>query len=382
MSSSQTRKRSQRLKLPGGTATESARRQVQEVGAIAQDGLSSGAWIYPLLVSLWMEEGREIWDLSAVDSWHHKVKLLMSFICRVFCICFLVCAKTAIGLIHRLTFARLKFVDPTLIRPLLPIIFKGILMSAGVIAALFAFAYLPQVAILAVISGPLGKYCHHYRHTQKQPLTNVHAYSLCFSDSPHFGWSLCSGHVPHQRNLSGSGYRRHIRCGEAFLLWIVLTVANLLMLIHKVLLQKGHSVLVENGRQVTNKGGKVKQLGTLMTKPLSRFNVVSSPLWLAGYHGIFLTLESSGQRCSLSSHLAFELHSLDWNYLLFRVSPLKPYLLSLLLKPSSFSVAIMATRQGLASTHVTFSLKTSIRIVVRPLLRRGAVLTSCQFLPC
>lgn len=47
-------------------------------------------------------------------------------------------------------------------------------------------------------------------------------------------------------------------------------------LILQVLLQKGHSALVENGRQVTDKGGKVKQLGTLMTKPLSRFNVVSS----------------------------------------------------------------------------------------------------------
>lgn len=52
MSSSQTRKRSQRLKLTSETVTESARRQIQEVGAIAQDGLSSGAWIYPLLVSL------------------------------------------------------------------------------------------------------------------------------------------------------------------------------------------------------------------------------------------------------------------------------------------------------------------------------------------
>lgn len=52
MSSSQTRKRSQRLKSTSETVTESARRQIQEVGAIAQDGLSSGAWIYPLLVSL------------------------------------------------------------------------------------------------------------------------------------------------------------------------------------------------------------------------------------------------------------------------------------------------------------------------------------------
>lgn len=104
-------------------------------------------------------------------------------------------------------------------------------------------------------------------------------------------------------------------------------------LILQVLLQKGHSALVENGRQVTDKGGKVKQLGTLMTKPLSRFNVVSSWLikWLPY---VFPTLESSGQRCSLSSHLAFEFHSLSWNRFLLRVSIVflpKLHLLSLLL---------------------------------------------------
>ncbi|KIS02302.1 hypothetical protein L804_00563 [Cryptococcus deuterogattii 2001/935-1] len=179
MSSSQTRKRSQRLKLTSETVTESARRQVQEVGAIAQDGLSSGAWIYPLLGILYL------------------------------------------------------FSHPTLIRPLLPVIIKGILMSAGVVTALFAFAYLPQVAVLAVISGPL-------------------AFALA---------------IP-------------LILGEAFVVVMFLTRGILVAqatvdIFDAVLLQKGHSALVENGRQITNKGGKVKQLGTMMTKPLSRFNVDS-----------------------------------------------------------------------------------------------------------
>ncbi|KJE04290.1 hypothetical protein I311_01771 [Cryptococcus gattii NT-10] len=179
MSSSQTRKRSQRLKLTSETVTESARRQVQEVGAIAQDGLSSGAWIYPLLGILYL------------------------------------------------------FSHPTLIGPLLPVIIKGILMSAGVVTALFAFAYLPQVAVLAVISGPL-------------------AFALA---------------IP-------------LILGEAFVVVMFLTRGILVAqatvdIFDAVLLQKGHSALVENGRQVTDKGGKVKQLGTLMTKPLSRFNVDS-----------------------------------------------------------------------------------------------------------
>ncbi|UOH81068.1 hypothetical protein LQV05_003730 [Cryptococcus neoformans] len=140
-SSSQTRKRSQQLKLSGETVTESARRQVQEVGVIAQDGLSSGAWIYPLLA-------------------HSK--------------------------------------------------------------AIVDGAFVPIAFVLAI------------------PLI----------------------------------------LGEAFVMVMFLTRGILVAqatvdIFDAVLLQKGHTVLVENGRQVTNKGGRVKQLGTLMTKPLSRFNVDS-----------------------------------------------------------------------------------------------------------
>lgn len=40
-------------------------------------------------------------------------------------------------------------------------------------------------------------------------------------------------------------------------------------------MQKGHSALVEKGRKVTTQGGKTKQLGVLLGKPLSRFSTVS-----------------------------------------------------------------------------------------------------------
>ncbi|KAE8538597.1 hypothetical protein D1P53_004959 [Cryptococcus gattii VGV] len=134
MSSSQTRKRSQGLKLTSETVAESVRRQVQEVGTIAQDGLSSGAWIYPLLGILY---------------------LFSPF-------------ALAIPLILGEAFVVVMFLT------------RGILVGQATVDIFDA-----------------------------------------------------------------------------------------------VLLQKGHSALVENGRQVTNKGGKAKQLGTLMTKPLSRFNVDS-----------------------------------------------------------------------------------------------------------
>ena len=48
------------------------------------------------------------------------------------------------------------FVDPSLLQPLLPTLAKGVAMSVGVVAGMFGLTYLPQVAVLAFISGPLG----------------------------------------------------------------------------------------------------------------------------------------------------------------------------------------------------------------------------------
>ncbi|WVQ84119.1 hypothetical protein IAT38_006264 [Cryptococcus sp. DSM 104549] len=176
MSSPQTRKRTQRLQSHGETITETAKRQVLEVGHIAQDGVTSGAWAYPIL-----------------------------------------------GIYHLLS-------HPSLIKPLLPTLFKGILMSAGVVVALFAFTYLPQVAVLAFVSGPLA-----------------------------FGLAI------------------PLVLGEAYVVVLFLTKTLLIGqagtdLFDAILLQKGHSALVENGRQVTSKGGATKVLGTLAMKPLSRFS--------------------------------------------------------------------------------------------------------------
>ena len=39
---------------------------------------------------------------------------------------------------------------------MLPTLFKAALAAVGVIAGMFFFAYLPQVAVLAIVSGPLG----------------------------------------------------------------------------------------------------------------------------------------------------------------------------------------------------------------------------------
>jgi hypothetical protein len=49
-------------------------------------------------------------------------------------------------------------VDPSLLQPLLPTLFKGVLASLAIVIAMFVLTYLPQVAVLAFISGPLGMF--------------------------------------------------------------------------------------------------------------------------------------------------------------------------------------------------------------------------------
>ena len=45
---------------------------------------------------------------------------------------------------------------PNLAKPVLPVLLKGVVLSLGIVAAMFFFLYLPHVAVLAFISGPLG----------------------------------------------------------------------------------------------------------------------------------------------------------------------------------------------------------------------------------
>ncbi|WWC67754.1 uncharacterized protein I206_101666 [Kwoniella pini CBS 10737] len=161
----------------GNAIAESVKRQVKEAGDTAQDAVTSGAWGYPI----------------------YGIYYLLS--------------------------------HPALIKPLIPTLVKGVLVSLGVVVALFTFAYLPQVAVLAFVSGPLA-----------------------------FGLAI------------------PLVLGESYVVINFLTRALLVNqagvdLFDAVLLQKGHSTLVEHGRQVTSGGnGKSKVMGTLLMKPLSRFS--------------------------------------------------------------------------------------------------------------
>ncbi|KAK4688815.1 hypothetical protein P7C73_g1312, partial [Tremellales sp. Uapishka_1] len=213
MSSPQTRRRSGRLSNVQEDVTESAMRQVKEVGAVAQDAVVSGAWAYPLL-----------------------------------------------GIYYLVS-------HPTLAKPLLPTLFQGLLMSLAVVAAMFFLTYLPQVAVLAIVSGPLA-------FVAAVPLVLAETYVVL--------------------NF----------LTKTFLLGQAGTD-----LFDAVLLQKGHSTLVERGRQVNSSGGKSKQLGKVLTKPLSRFStdnivryVLSLPLNLIPVVGTVFFLGYNGLKAGPGYH--------------------------------------------------------------------------------
>nr|ODN90300.1 hypothetical protein L204_05904 [Cryptococcus depauperatus CBS 7855] len=186
MSSPQTRKRTQKLDASKEKVTEIAKHQVHEVGCTIQEGIGSGAWFYPLMGASYLTS------------------------------------------------------HPSLIKPLVPALGKGILLSVATVAVLFMFTYLPQVAVLSIVSGPLAF---------------ILAIPLVLS--------------------------------EAFVILLFLTRGFLMGqlsidLFDAVMVQKGHQALVEHGRQISSTGGKARQLGSLVAKPLSGFSMVGQALHRRG----------------------------------------------------------------------------------------------------
>ncbi|KAI5452241.1 hypothetical protein NCC49_000806 [Naganishia albida] len=156
---------------------ESAKRQVAEVLHTGEDAVTSGAWIYPIR-----------------------------------------------GIIYMLS-------HPSLLQPMIPTLLKAAAAAVGVIIAMFFFTYLPQVAVLAIVTGPLA----------------------------------FIGAVP-------------LVLGESYLVLTFLTRTFLIGqagvdLFDAVLLARNHTELVKKGRQLSPaskaNGGRVTQLGRAITKPLS-----------------------------------------------------------------------------------------------------------------
>lgn len=99
---------------------ESAKRQVGGVAHVATDAVSSGAWAYPLRGAAYIISRESRRRLSSPSC---------------------VVANTA---------------DPGLLGPVMPLILRALLISAAVVVGCFFLLYLPQVAWLALFTGPLG----------------------------------------------------------------------------------------------------------------------------------------------------------------------------------------------------------------------------------
>lgn len=77
--------------------------------------------------------------------------------------------------------------DPKLIGPVLPLLLRALAISAGVVAGCFFFLYLPQVAWLALFTGPLGtslKTGKPSRRGNYAPLTALCIYNPVVSNLP------------------------------------------------------------------------------------------------------------------------------------------------------------------------------------------------------
>jgi hypothetical protein len=47
-------------------------------------------------------------------------------------------------------------IDPSLLQPMIPTLLKAAAAAVAVLIGMFFFTYLPQVAVLAFVTGPLG----------------------------------------------------------------------------------------------------------------------------------------------------------------------------------------------------------------------------------
>lgn len=119
---------------------ESAKRQVAEVLHTGEDAVTSGAWIYPIRVS----------------SFAIHQEMSGSTFSGVQGIIYMLSRESLANLTTFAPLIRTPRADPSLLQPMIPTLLKAAAAAVGVIIAMFFFTYLPQVAVLAIVTGPLG----------------------------------------------------------------------------------------------------------------------------------------------------------------------------------------------------------------------------------
>ncbi|GAA5854856.1 hypothetical protein JCM9279_005540 [Rhodotorula babjevae] len=166
---------------------------------------------------------------------------------------------------------------PKLLESLKPLMVRSLSISLVTVSAMATFAYLPQVAVLAVVSGPLA-------FIAAIPLVLAEAYFIIL-----------------------------------FLHRTFLTPAVSERIFDAVLVQKGHAALVEKGRSLDKRGGSVT-LGKSLLSPVSRkFSaqglvryLVTLPLNLVPGVGTAVFLLLNGRKAGPAAHdRYFQLKQLD-----------------------------------------------------------------------
>ncbi|KAK4057212.1 hypothetical protein OIO90_001707 [Microbotryomycetes sp. JL221] len=167
--------------------------------------------------------------------------------------------------------------NPRLLNGVRPAIYKSAMWSAIATVALFVLTYLPQVAVLAVVSGPFSF---------------IAAIPLVLAES-----FLVSSFLVRTMIMPGASEK----------------------LFDAVLVQKGHSDLVEQGRTLNKTGGQIT-LGKSVLKPISkRFSteglwryLITLPLNFIPGVGTAFFLYYNGSRAGPSYHSRFfELKKFD-----------------------------------------------------------------------
>ncbi|KAL0947283.1 hypothetical protein HGRIS_013403 [Hohenbuehelia grisea] len=158
---------------------------------------------------------------------------------------------------------------PTLYRAVAPVIVMCLGVSFGITIALFTFTYLPQVALCAIITGPLAF---------------IAAFFLVMAES----------------------FIAITFVSKAFFLAQAQD-----KIFDAVLLQQGNEHLVSRGREVKNTSG-MKKLGKSITQPLDRFSkegilryIISLPLNALPIIGSVLFLLYNGKKAGPNYHARY-----------------------------------------------------------------------------
>ncbi|GAA6002955.1 hypothetical protein JCM10207_001917 [Rhodosporidiobolus poonsookiae] len=166
---------------------------------------------------------------------------------------------------------------PRLVESLKPLIVRSLSISMITIAAMFTFTYLPQVGVLALISGPLA-------FIATIPLVLAESYFIIL-----------------------------------FLHRTFLTPAVSEIIFDQVLVQKGHDALVSQGRALTKRGGTVELGKSLLSPVTSKFSaqglvryLVTLPLNLIPGVGTAIFLLLNGRKAGPAAHARyFQLKKFD-----------------------------------------------------------------------